>query len=202
MSRTAIGLLLVVTLGHALPALGEAPVNALGPEALPLQDDSTVDEELSFSREGGYIGVGGSFALENFNVPGGQDDSGSLLFRAGYRGLPNIAVEFLGEVLPGFDGSDSLDNDVNGFAVTINAKLLVPLGRVEPYLMAGIGFLDIDEDRRRHRRDDFAFRSAAGFDFYLTPRWVLYGEAAYMLPTGDVKRFDYATFGGGILFRF
>jgi opacity protein-like surface antigen len=178
--------------------------DALASEAFPLQDDSAQEEDISFSRSGGYVGVGGTFALQNFSVPGDQDDSGSILFRAGYRGLPYVAVEFLGEVLPKFEGSDSLDNDVSGFAVTINAKLLVPLGRAEPYLMAGIGLLDIDEDRdRRHnRRDDFAFRSAAGFDFYLTPRWVLYAEAAYMLPTGEVKRFDYATFGGGILFRF
>ncbi len=160
------------------------------------------DEEPALDRAGGYVGVGGAFALQNFSTPGSQDDSGSILFRAGYRGDPYLAVEFLGEVLPGFEGDDSVDNDVNGFAVTANAKLLLPLGRVEPWLMAGIGFLDIDADSNDETREDFAFRSAAGLDVHLTPHWALYAEAAYMLPTGSVKRFDYATFGGGVLFRF
>ncbi len=72
---------------------------------------------------------------------------------------------------------------------------------IEPYAMIGIGILDIDQDLR-HGEDDFAFRGAAGVDFYLTPRWALYGEASYLLGTGDVSDFDYATFGGGLLFRF
>jgi hypothetical protein len=158
--------------------------------------------EPEFSRAGGYLGLGGAFALENFDIAGDQDDAASISFRGGYRGLSWLAVEFLGEVLTTFDGSDSVDNDVKGFSVTVNGKLVAPLGRVEPWVMAGIGFLDIDEDRRRNRQDDFVFRSAAGLDVYLTRNWALYTEAAYFLPTGEVKRYDHATFGGGLLFRF
>lgn len=190
---TTLALLLLV----AGPAWGNIS------EAAAQQDPSSAQEEgvLAYSRNGGYIGLGGSFAAENFSAIGNQDDGSSVLFRAGYRGYPFLAVEFLGEVLPHFEGSDPFDNDVSGFAVTVNAKVLWPLGRIEPYAMVGIGILDIDQDLR-HREDDFAFRGAAGVDFYLTPRWALYGEASYLLGTGDVSDFDYATFGGGLLFRF
>lgn len=159
------------------------------------------EEELAYSRAGGWVGLGGAYAQENFSGVGSYDNSGSLLFRAGYRGLPNVAVEFLGEVLPEFQSDGASDGDVDGFAVTANLKLLLPLGPIEPYAALGLGILDIDSDERS-REDDFAFRFAGGLDLYLTPHWVLYGEAAYMLPTGDVDDYDYATFGAGFLFRF
>jgi hypothetical protein len=169
----------------------------------PGQSAAAGDDEVGadYSRPGGYVGVGGSFAVESFSGHGGHSDSGSLIFRAGFRGLPNFGVELLGEVLPEFDGRGSADNDVSAFAVTANGKLLLPLGRVEPFLMAGIGILDVDEEDRS-RRDDFAFRGAGGLDVYLSPHWALYGEAAYLLPAGDVDDFDYATFGAGFFVRF
>ncbi len=185
------------------PAGAKPPRDSLSAEVRPLADDADEPEEIpSFSRNGGYLGLGGAFALENFRDEGDQDDSASIAFRAGYRGYPWLAVELLGEVLTAFDDSSQQGNDVKGFVVTVNAKAIAPLGRVEPWLMAGIGFLDIDADRRSGRRDDFAFRSAAGLDVYLTPSWALYGEASYLLPTGEVKRYEHATFGGGILYRF
>ena len=159
------------------------------------------DDELAYSRAGAYVGLGGSYAQDDFSGPGSYDSSGSILFRAGYRGLPNVAVEFLGEVLPEFQGNGASDGDVDGFAVTVNLKLLAPLWRFEPYAAIGLGILDIDADDRK-REDDFVFRFAAGLDLYLTPHWALYGEAVYMLPTGDVDDYAYATFGGGFLYRF
>jgi len=186
-----------LAVGLAICAAPGASANVSEP---PLPVDGSAAEDVDYSREAAYVGVGGAFAAENFSHRGGHDDTGSILFRAGYRGLPNVAVEFLGEVLPEFQGRGS-GNDVNGFAVTVNGKLLLPLGRLEPYLIAGIGLLDIDEDDRR-QRDDFAFRGGVGVDVHLSPHWTIYGEAAYLLPTGEVDDYDYATVGGGILFRF
>ena len=159
------------------------------------------EQELSYARSGGWVGLGGAYAEENFSSVGSYDNAGSILFRAGYRGLPNVAVELLGEVLPEFQSDGASDGDVDGFAVSANLKLLLPLGRIEPWGALGLGILSIDSDAQ-HREDDFAFRSAAGLDLYLTPHWALYGEVAYMLPAGDVDDYDYATFGGGFLYRF
>lgn len=182
-----------------------APVKPLSAdaarEALASQDAPARDPDPSCSRQGVWLGVGAGYALQDFSLPGGHDDAADVAFRAGYRGLPWLGVEFLGEVLTTFDADDSRAADVDGYLVSVNARAIAPLGRVEPWLMAGLGVLDVDTDRRS-RRDDFAFRSAAGVDLYLTAHWVLYGEASYLLPTGDVERFDYATFGAGILFRF
>jgi opacity protein-like surface antigen len=190
----------IAAAGTAAANVSEPPFQRqVGPD--PIGRTGSDEAEDAYSRPGGYVGLGGSFAVESFSGHGGHSDSGSVIFRAGFRGLPNLAVELLGEVLPEFDGKGSQDNDVSAFAVTANGKLLLPLGRVEPYVMAGIGILDVDEERRS-RRDDFAFRGAGGFDLYLSPHWALYGEAAYLLPAGDVDDFDYATFGGGFFFRF
>ena len=193
----------------ALALLGPGPAHANvsdavppPPQTPPAAQTPARDGEPAFDRPVAYVGIGGTFAHQNFSTPGTQDDSGSIVFRAGYRGNAFLAVELLGEVLPGFDASDAVKNDVSGYAVTFNTKLLLPLGRVEPWVMVGLGFLDINADRYRGDRDDLAFRPAAGVDLHLTPHWALYAEAAYMLPTGSVERFDYATFGGGLLFGF
>lgn len=198
------GLLLAASAdAEELPADSLAAGDALSADALALQDDEAAPAEpLEYSRPGGYLGVGGAYALQNFSIPGGQDDAASIAFRGGYRGEPWLAVELLGEVLTTFEGTGPLDNDVRGYAVTVNAKVLAPLGRVEPWLEAGVGLLDMDQDRRSHRQEDFVFRSAVGLDLHVTPHWAVYGEAAYLLPTGDVERYDYATFGGGLLYRF
>jgi hypothetical protein len=196
LARASVLLVLIL-----LPGLAAGNVSEAVAEPGSSADAADEETQLAYSRSGGYIGVGGTFAVESFSAIGNQDDGASVIFRAGYRGYPFFAVEFLGEVMPLFEGTDAIDNDVNGFAVTVNAKALWPLGRAEPYAMVGIGILDIDQDIR-NRRDDFAFRGAAGVDFYLSPSWALYGEAAYLVGTGDVSDFDYATFGGGILFRF
>lgn len=196
---------------RATPDAADAPTEESGParrlsadaarESLAVQDGATQDPEADFSRNGAWLGLGGGLALENFSLPGRYDDAVDIAFRAGYRGMPWLAVEMLGEVLTTFDGKDAPNGDVDGFLVSLNARAIAPLGRVEPWLMAGLGVLDVDTDRSS-RQEDFAFRSAAGVDLYLNPSWVLYGEASYLLPTGDVDRFDYATFGAGILFRF
>jgi len=161
-----------------------------------------LEGDAAYSREGAWLGVGGAFADENFDRKGSYDDAGAIAFRAGYRGYPYFGFELLGEVLTKFDdgGSDPA-GDVDGFAVTANGKFFLPLGRVEPWVMAGLGFLDIDRDNNQ-RRDDIAFRFAGGLDAYVTPRFALYLEAAYMQPTGDVKDWSYATYGAGLLFRF
>jgi len=202
-------------LSHCVPllAIGSLLLSAgprdaiahVGPEpepASPVAEAADAEQdEPGWSRSGGYFGIGGAFALERFDIEGQQHDSGSVLFRAGYRGLPWLAVELQGEVLPHFEGSGSAENDVSAFQVSVNGKLVLPLGRVEPWAMFGIGILDVDEDEGG-RRDDFAFRYGVGADLHLTSRWSLYVEAAYLLPTGSVDRYDYATFGGGLLFRF
>jgi opacity protein-like surface antigen len=184
----------------ALFSIGVASAATANVSEPPFEGEGARDDP-DFSRPAAYLGVGGTFAVEDFDTQGEHSDSGSILFRAGYRGASFFAVEFLGEVLPEFDGKGSPARDVSAFAVTVSGKLLAPLGRAEPYVAAGIGILDVDVDGRS-RRDDFAFRGAAGIDIHLTRNWTLYGEAAYLLPAGDVDDFAYATLGGGFLFRF
>jgi hypothetical protein len=185
--------LLVALLGVVLGPLASA--RAQGTE----HADPPALEERS---GGGYVGIGGHAAFENFDIPGRQDDAAGLVFRGGFRAYEWLAIELLGEILSTFEDDSSRRNDVTGFSVTFSAKLIAPLGRVEPWAMAGLGFLGVDEDRRGGRRDDLALRPAAGVDVYITPHWAVYGEAAYMLPTGDVRDYHYGSIGGGILYCF
>ena len=189
---TCLQLLIAVTL-----------IGAAAPGAAQFDPQDEGAEDLSYSRPGAYVGLGGAAAIENFaSKEGGHDDSVAIVFRGGYRGSPYLAVELLGEVVTQFEGTDALDNDVHGFAVTLNVKGLLPLGRFEPFAMIGMGLLDIDADRHRDRRDDFAFRSAVGLDFHITRHWAAYAEAMYLLPAGEVSKYKFGTLGAGIVYRF
>jgi hypothetical protein len=191
-------LFVAVLIGSMIPG-GQASAQEAKAEDGAAAESSA--ESPDYARNGGWVGLGGAFALEHFDRRGSYEDSGALAFRAGYRGLPNVAVEMLGEVLPHFDGDGSRDGDVDGFLVSVNGKLFLPLGRVEPWVMGGLGFLNINANHR-DREDDFAFRFAGGLDAYLTEHWAIYLEAAYVLPTGEISEYRYSTYGAGFLFRF
>jgi hypothetical protein len=192
-TRNPLAVLAVLTL-LSIPVL-------TGPASADSAEGTEAEDTDANAFLGAWVGVGGAFALENFEHRGSYEDSGTLSFRAGYRGLPNVAVELLGEVLPQFEANGAADGDLDGYIVTANGKLYLPLGRVEPWAMAGVGFLSIDPKHSKSH-ESIAFRFSSGFDVALTRHVSIYLEAAYVLPTGDVEDYAYSTYGAGVLFRF
>lgn len=174
----------------------------IGAHAQDADADSGNEVDV-YSRNAGYIGIGGALAVENFDDSrGSYEDSAAVMIRAGYRGLRFLSIELVGDILLDFDDDDVSDNDVDGFAATVNAKFHLPLGRIEPFAAIGGGILDLEEDQRRQDREDFVFRFASGLDLHLTEHLVLYSEISYMLGVGDVSDFNYGTLGGGLMVRF
>ena len=73
---------------------------------------------------GFYIGVGGGFAIEDFDK-GGADNSAVANLRVGYRFLDFLAIEGLGEFEPHFNGKSGnyLSADVQIWSGWLNAKV-------------------------------------------------------------------------------
>jgi hypothetical protein len=181
-----------------------------------------------YGREGGYVGLGGTYLFESFDTDDIEDDIEDGLAAAGFPGVNAsvdvddtwglnarlggrfgswFAMELVGDW---FDEADvdvdlsgagpGVSADVEAWAVTYNLKGYLLTGRVQPYVLAGGGYLDIDADEVD--AGDFTWRLGGGYDFYTTENIVLNLEAAYYVPTGDVRDFDFITVGLGLLYRF
>jgi hypothetical protein len=97
-------------------------------------------------------------------------------------------------------------------------------GRVQPFLLAGLGWLWADLEEQPVRTadatpgspdpglvklglgidsgDDLMARFGAGVEFYLTDYFFLHADASYVLGTGEVDDLDYISVGWGLGCRF
>ena len=170
-----------------------------------------------YNRSGVYGGIGGLYAIEDFDNTGTLkfENAPGFNFRLGYRFHPNIAVEAMGERvdafdldLPGSGFSGSGKGEINTWTGTLNGKFFALTERFQPYGLLGIGAMqaegkasgpggsaEVDET-------DLAFRYGAGMDSYITENWVFNLEMSYVRPTGDVDDLNYYSLGGGIQYRF
>jgi hypothetical protein len=194
------------------------------------QDEEDDGGGGDYAREGGYVGLGATYVFENVdtddfeddvqsglaaagspvgNVSVDVDDTWGLNARVGSRFGSHFAMELVGDWFDdadvdvsarGFDGSAEID----AWAVTYNIKGYLYTGRVQPYVLVGGGVLGGEIDSSVGSEDEYGFswRLGGGYDFYQTENIVLNLEAAYYLPTGDVRDFDFISVGLGVQYRF
>jgi opacity protein-like surface antigen len=92
-------------------------------------------QELDYARTGSYVGLGGTYAIEDFDVEGADNTLG-LNLRVGYRFQPRLAGELEFEY---YDDFGDFGVKVDGWALTANAKVYGATGQVQPFLLAGLG---------------------------------------------------------------
>ena len=168
-------------------------------------------DDDGFSRSGFYLGVGATGAIHLFedevkNQSGGLaevEDSAGLNARLGYRALSWLALEAQYEWVAGLDfvatqdlgpvaGKGDTLARLQSHTVTANLKLLLPIWRIQPYLLAGIGGSYYDIDNKTGflgaRGDEWAFagRVGVGGDLYLTKNLLAFLEVSGVLTTLDI----------------
>lgn len=117
-----------------------------------------------------------------------------------------LEVEYLPEVKFDEDGGDFVEAETLVFSGAVRG--ILPLGRFEPYVLGGIGFMDADVDDVRNlgvildEGTDLAIRFGGGFDFHLHRNVALRFSAEWMLPRGDIHEMEYVSIGGGLQYRF
>jgi len=178
-----------------------------GALALGLVVASSARAEDEFNRPGAYAGVGGSYMVSGFQDGATAGDFGDTLgfnVRGGYRVNDFWAFEGIYEYGDDFGARQVFPGErIRTNAFTGNAKLLLPLGRFQPYLMAGAGFLNANADRGLKRTGwdvdgtNFAGRFGGGFDLYATEHVALYMDAAYTMPINEVSDLYHFSFGWG-----
>jgi opacity protein-like surface antigen len=165
----------------------------------------TVEEESNDpARPGPMLGVGGLYALDNFDGIGMKtDSSGGYNIHVGYRFNPRVATDLHIERYQEFDAPTG---EVNGWAVGLNARGYALTGKFQPFGLVGMNYLDLETTNSAaanvNKTDDGpALRFGIGMDWHATRRFVLTTDISYMLGLGEVSDYDIAVFSLGFLFR-
>jgi opacity protein-like surface antigen len=166
-----------------------------------LADD---DEEPDFGRGGFYLGAGGTAGIENLDVPGTADSSFGVHGRIGYRSAEMLAEEIQFEWQNGFDLSRG--GEVDAWALTLNLRWYLTTGRIQPFLVTGVGAARIKCDPCRDSRDVALLgRLGGGVDFYITESIGVTFDATYLLPAENnftPHDVQWVSLGLGMLYRF
>lgn len=175
--------------------------------SLVLMTPAFAQEPTNYSRPGVYGGIGGLYAIEDFDFAPGANiqNSAGFNFRLGYRFHPNFSVEAMGERVDAFDADGFTDVGFNTWVGTINGKLFALTDRFQPYGLLGIGAMRAQlkgPGVNTVTDTDLTFRYGTGIDSYLTENWIVNLETTYVAPTDDVRIFNYFSIGGGIQYRF
>lgn len=167
--------------------------------------------EINYGRTGAYLIGAGTYAFNSFDNPDAEHSLGGN-GRVGYRLTENWAVEgqydFFNDFAP--DGS-SIDND--GWAATLNTKYYPSPNRFSPFLLGGVGVLSLDGfsssggatgegELGTESREEFVGKIGLGFDYYVTENIAVTGDLSYLIPAGDLEKFDIVPVSLGGMYRF
>jgi opacity protein-like surface antigen len=187
------------------------------PEHAEYEDPDARQHELDPLGVGPYLGLSFIVAPEAYrngarrNIGGNRNVDSSVGFgaRIGHRFHPHLAVEIQSEWIEGYDlqqfpGDHS---EIRTWTTTANGKFFFGHGRLQPYLLAGLGL-----QRAWVRNptpggvnfDDVAFvgRVGGGVELELTSHVAVVLETTYLAPTGDLDDYDTVSVGLGLNYRF
>jgi opacity protein-like surface antigen len=200
------------------------------------------------SASGVYLGLSGSVgvavglddhvSVTNFRSQGARNGLVSLESmagvglhaRVGYRFHPHFAAEGQFEWISEWtiNGRDSERTNptsssevgrAEAWTATANVKFYLLTGRVQPYLVGGIGLMRFQGDNRSPlipansrpifelntdgvRDYGFASRWGGGVDIYFTDQLSLVLGASYVIPEGQIDPYDYVSIEWGLQYRF
>ncbi len=162
--------------------------------------------EIDYTRQGAYLTLTGVAGFEDFENTGySANNSLGLNIAGGYRLHPNFAIELGFEWIEGFDVSGSTQVDeVEIWTLTANSKLYFFPGQVQPFLLLGLGVMEVEQEMGSLVRQtrEFAARLGGGIELYASEHLVVSIGASYVLSAGRNDDFDYASLGWGFQYRF
>lgn len=173
------------------------------------QDDEEEADEVDYHRAGVYLGLAGTWAVEEFDNADDDDieDSLGANARVGYRALSWLSGELMGEYVADFDvdfGPQS--GNLEMLLIGANVRLNLPTDLIQPYLLFGGGWMDAD---LRDSSGDIGQDGSAGFarvgggmEFYPWPSLGIDAGLSYVLPTGEIDDLSFLSINWGAIYRF
>jgi opacity protein-like surface antigen len=179
-------------------------------------------DQDAYDRTGPYLGLAGTLALnteaeDDLDRLAGPfvdvdvDPSLGLNARAGYRFHPNFAAEIHYEWLSEFKtkfssaalGGAATTVEYDGWALTVDGKAFLLTDNPQPFLLVGVGVLNIDSNFGVDKTV-FAARFGGGADFYATPNIAITLGVSYVLPGEHIDGVgvNYVSISWGLQYRF
>lgn len=197
-------------------ALGCVVASAAHAQTSYTRSESSYTESQSdwdvYNRPGPYVGVGGSYMVSGFQGGARSADFGDTLgfnVRGGYRLNDYWALEGLYEYGDDFGAHQVVPGgDIQTNTFMGGAKLILPLGRFQPYLSGSAGFVNANADKSLRRTNwdvdgtNFAGRFGGGVDLFATENVAVFLDASYTMPIKEVSDLYYFSFGWGAKYVF
>ena len=201
---------------------------------LATEDDDEVEpRDDDYDRPGWFAGLQGVYAREDYDIDREErniqeqtpfevefslnnHDAGGVRGKFGRRCHSRFSVEFEMEWLDDFAGKENLTNNgdlvsdikFSTIAGTINTKGYLLTGRVQPFVLVGVGAMSVRGDRNpvgsnKSSQDDgqLVARFGGGIDFYATRHWVVSGQADYVYSATNLQSTNYISVGFGAMYR-
>ncbi len=170
---------------------------------------------LADEKQGAYIGLGGSYALQNFQTFGAAsyDNAAGFNLKAGYKHSRESATELSLDYFPEFkwthprnlivDTSGTVSEKVRVFSVMLAQKFSLPNETFRPYVIGGIGYMSVKSETGptlgSPDSNGFCYKAGLGMDYFVTGNISLGLEGSYVFGTGDVR---YSNFMAGAAYHF
>lgn len=162
---------------------------------------SMAQDDLELGRSGPYVGIGGTYALQEFsgNKPS-PDAAWGYNLKGGYRFNRWFALELDWTHLPAFHASTG---DTECWAADVSGKFLPFDGIVQPFAAGGMGWHSASDDRfPKDSETGLGFRFAGGVDVYVARNFAITAEAAYLLGNGGGSSYSSLPLTLGVMYRF
>ena len=170
-----------------------------------------------YGKTGPYVGLGFAMGFENFSGLGigdfvSFDPAYGFDAWGGYRFHPNFSTELQLEYLNGYHTDVFAPLSASGQSVTFtgNLKYYILTGRIQPFLLAGVGLgwqsFDLNGVGNLESASGLAGRLGGGLDFYLTENIALQASTSYVFVRYGLnllgQQGDYVSLNLGAQFRF
>ena len=180
---------------------------------------------------GPYVGIGGSYAIENFDVDSinldgstfnpNFDDTWGLNAKVGYRFIDWLALEFNFDYLSEFEADHTVvvlglpvkaKMEIEVMTFMIAAKFAATFEKVKPFLIVGGGYMRADADVKASvhgfslsdsdSESDPCAELGLGIDFFPTDNVSLGFKGSHVWGFGDLDEIRYFNLTLGAAYHF
>lgn len=164
-----------------------------------------------YARRGLFIAGGVGYAPNLFETTLDEGNGRSAFGSLGYRIDERVELAVRFEGMQGIDLSgQGYTGDAEGWTSTLNVRVFMLTGKIQPYVGFGIGAGQIDVnlvetatgDPFRYQETSATFRPSAGLDLYISESVAITGDAAVHLLAGNNSSLNWATLSVGLKYRF
>lgn len=180
--------------------------------------------------KGVYIGIGGSVALEDFDIDINgahetldREESWGVNGKVGYYLTPSFSLELDFNYLFGFEYEEPFtflgatyipDVDVDIMTIMPQIKGCVGTGNASLFGVLGIGYMSVDADGKvidsststltsvSYDKSDVCIKLGAGVDFFVSKYLSIGIEGDYVYGLGDLEDVEYWNFSLGVCYYF